>query len=124
MRLFLPVIAAALVVAAIVVAWLLWPQKKQPSTSVGSAKPVAKEGAKLVIEGGSTESTQMAVSSGEMNSSLPEHITLSMVREIRESNGQKVLVFSDGSELELTPYLTSQLPSEVRLRVEYRRGRP
>lgn len=123
MRLYLPVIGAALVVAVVVVAWLLWPQKEQPGAGVGSAKP-AQEGARLVIEGGPVESTQMAATSGELSSSLPEHITLSMIREIRENNGQKVLVFSDGSELELTPYMITQLTPEVRLRVEYKRGRP
>ena len=124
MKLFVPVIAAALVVAAVLLAWLLWPQKERSGAAPGSSKPVAQEGARLMIEGRPAESTQMVASAGELNSSLPEHITLSMIREIRESNARKVLVFSDGSELELTPYLITQLSPEVRLRVEYKRSRP
>jgi hypothetical protein len=45
-----------------------------------------------------------------------------MIQELRERGGRKVLVFTDGSELDPNPYQLSQLPSEVRLRLEYRRG--
>ena len=121
MNRILPVVLVGLAVAVVMGIGLLW--SKKPSSSVHSnPKTSSQSKARLVIAGGSAESLQRAALSGEMRSVLPEHLTLSMIEEIRAKDGRKVLVFTDGSELEVSPYLMAQLPSEVRLRLEYQRG--
>jgi hypothetical protein len=118
MNRIIPVVLVGLAVALVLGVWLLRPK----SPAVSASAPVHQGGARLVIEGARPNSVQVASQPSEMRAILPEHITLSMIQELRERGGRKVLVFIDGSELELNPYQLSQLPSEVRLRLEYRRG--
>jgi hypothetical protein len=57
-------------------------------------------------------------------SSLPANqIQLSQIDSIAESGGQPLLRFKDGSSLNVDAFTLQQLPSDVRLRISYSRGR-
>jgi hypothetical protein len=78
----------------------------------GTTKPVQTPNSSTLVE--TTPKT----------ATLPaSQIQLSQVDSIAESGGQPVLRFKDGSSLNVDAFTLGQLPSDVRLRITYSRGR-
>jgi hypothetical protein len=83
----------------------------KPVESTGATKPVESTGASTIVETTPT-------------ATLPANqIRLEQVDFIGSNGGQPVLHFKDGSSLNVDAFTLGQLPSDVRLRITYSRGR-
>jgi hypothetical protein len=83
----------------------------KPVESTGANQPVESTGASTIVETTPT-------------ATLPANqIRLEQVDSIGSAGGQPVLHFKDGSSLNVDPFTLGQLPSDVRLRLTYSRGR-
>jgi hypothetical protein len=89
--------------------------------STGVTKPVGSTGSESV----SLESTgSSTIVETTPTATLPaSQIRLEQVDSIGSAGGQPVLHFKDGSSLNVDPFTLGQLPSDVRLRLTYSRGR-
>jgi uncharacterized membrane protein len=76
------------------------------------------------VQTGQTASSSTLIETTPKTATLPaSQIQLSQVDSIAESGGQPVLRFKDGSSLNVDAFTLGQLPSDVRLRITYSRGR-
>lgn len=89
-------------------------------SATGVTKPVqtpaSSRGSRSTVSSTIVETTPM-------NSLPANQIRLEQVDSIAQSGGQPVLRFKDGSSLRVDEFTLRQLPSDVRLRITYSRGR-
>lgn len=71
----------------------------------------------------STTASSTIVETTPINTLPVNQIRLEQVDSIAQSGGQPVLRFKDGSSLTVDDFTLRQLPSDVRLRITYSRGR-
>jgi hypothetical protein len=83
----------------------------KPVESTGASQPVESTGSSTIVE--TTPTATLPAS----------QIRLEQVDFIGSAGGQPVLHFKDGSSLNVDPFTLGQLPSDVRLRLTYSRGR-
>jgi hypothetical protein len=84
----------------------------------------ATSGTTTPVQTGQTATSSTLVETTPKTATLPaSQIQLSQVDSIAESGGQPVLRFKDGSSLNVDAFTLGQLPSDVRLRITYSRGR-
>jgi hypothetical protein len=109
------------------------PRALPPAVSV---QPQADEVAASAVtfgEQAATGTTTPVESAGSISSSIVEttpintlpanQIRLEQIDSISASGGQPVLRFKDGTSLNVDDFTLKQLPSDVRLRITYSRGR-
>lgn len=89
--------------------------------TISQALPTTSDGPKVTIVGAKKP---VVVPIAKQSYTPARDIKLNTISNYRIQNGRKVLVFSDGSETFLTDDEYKQLPPEVRLRFEYRQGKP
>jgi hypothetical protein len=93
----------------------------KPVESTGSSKPVDGTRSSKPVDG--TGSSTL-VEIPRLTNTLPvNQIKLEQIDSIAASGGQPVLRFKDGSSLNVDAFTLQQLPSDVRLRITYARGR-
>ena len=89
--------------------------------TTGVTKPLESTGSSQPVESPATLSTIVETTP---TATLPANqIRLEQVDFIGSAGGQPVLHFKDGSSLNVDPFTLGQLPSDVRLRLTYSRGR-
>jgi hypothetical protein len=88
-------------------------------TTTGTTKPVEITGVTKPVETGSST----IVETTPMNTLPANQIRLEQIDSIAASGGQPVLRFKDGTSLNIDDFTLRQLPSDVRLRITYSRGR-
>lgn len=119
-------IVAGLVVLALV-GWM-WLRREHANHAVATLQntPQTKPEITITIQdvGGSTQSTTIVQAPPALNTLPPEQLTMSMVNAFSSQGGQPVLIFTDGSQMPVTPSVMASLPSDIRFRLEYKRGRP
>jgi D-alanyl-D-alanine carboxypeptidase len=87
-------------------------------SATGVTKPVQDQ-----VSDSSTSDSSTIVETTPTNTLPANQIRLEQIDSIAESGGQPVLRFKDGSSLSIDASTLQQLPSDVRLRITYSRGR-
>ncbi len=118
------IITIAILAASILTFMILRPSPKKLSSSSQNTVTTSSQvtiGGKTLDELKLDNNTANTISKPRMNEQLASKISLSQISNIKRSLNQDVIVFKDGSELFITDYIKSQLPGQIRYRLEYSR---